>query len=483
MRRSEEWNVPHPEVLAIIRGRINCEQPNPSIDSFQGNFDNGYGNKVTMSQEQLLLRGAILRNTKWVAGVVVYVGRDTKLSLNLEGASFKFSRVEILLNRCVMIIFGLQTVVCFIYSGLARGVDEEFAQAPYYFHLDSSYSDPIWAYIYDVFTWFILCSYLIPMNLYVLCEFAKYSMKFFIEWDENMVDRRDPEDPKGPRVNVSTVVEELGQIQYILSDKTGTLTENVMSLKGMSASGIMLDVPDEDTGVLLQSARMRRVSREGRGVIPAQSSPLRGTTDAEESDEAYYGQEKELILLAMAVCSTATCGKTPGEYVGESPDEVALAKAARANGIEMSDRSLDRCVISKAPREEWVGEYQVLAQLDFTSSRRRMDTLVRAPDGSIMLFCKGADSVMFDRTDVESGPLEAETSRATRHGRDLNALRTHLSWFSQRGFRTLVVSHTTIDGPTFSKWLVKWKEQRRSVRSLGERGRSIYRAGSQDSNH
>jgi phospholipid-transporting ATPase len=462
----KEWNVPHPEVLAIIRGRINCEQPNPAIDSFQGNFDTGYGNKVTMSQEQLLLRGAVLRNTKWVAGAVVYVGRDTKLSLNLEGASFKFSRVEILLNRCVMIIFGLQTIVCLIYSGLARGVDEEFAQAPYYFHLDDSYRDPVWAYIYDMFTWFILCSYLIPMNLYVLCEFAKYSMKFFIEWDENMVDWRDPKSPKGPRVNVSTVVEELGQIQYILSDKTGTLTENIMSLKGMSASGIMLDVPDEDAGILIQSERIRRVSREGRGVIPSES-PKASVTDT--TGEDYYGKEKELILLAMAVCSTATCGKTPGEYVGESPDEVALAKAARANGIEMTERGLGRCVISKAPREQWVGEYQVLAQLDFTSSRRRMDTLVRAPDGSIMLFCKGADSVMFDRTDVGSGPLEAETDRSTRHGRDLNALRTHLSWFSQRGFRTLVVSYSTIDEGMLSKWLVKWREAKAAVYDRSKR--------------
>ena len=133
-----DWNVTKPEVLAGFRGMIHCEQPNPEIESFKGNFDTGWGDKITMSQEQLLLRGSILRNTEWIVGAVVYVGIDTKLSLNLEGQKFKFSRVEILLNRCVITIFILQTIVCFTWSGIARSMDKVFNADPYNMHLDEN---------------------------------------------------------------------------------------------------------------------------------------------------------------------------------------------------------------------------------------------------------------------------------------------------------------------------------------------------------
>ena len=100
-----------------------------------------------------------------------------------------------------------------------------------------------------------------------------------------------------------------------------------------------------------------------------------------------FAEEKDLILLAMALCSTVTTHKETGAFAGESPDEVALAQSAKANGFSLKFRGLDTCIMESAGNhEEWVGEFEVLAQLEFTSSRRRMDTLIRCPrNGKILL--------------------------------------------------------------------------------------------------
>ena len=108
-----------------------------------------------MSQEQLLLRGSILRNTEWIVGAVVRRHRY-KIKPQFRGPKIQVFCVEILLNRCVITIFILQTIVCFTWSGIARSMDKVFNADPYNMHLDEKYSDLNWAYIYDVFTWFIL---------------------------------------------------------------------------------------------------------------------------------------------------------------------------------------------------------------------------------------------------------------------------------------------------------------------------------------
>ena len=98
-----------------------------------------------------------------------------------------------------------------------------------------------------------------------------------------------------------------------------------------------------------------------------------GRTISRHESQQAFKTEKDLILLAMAVCSTVTTNKDTGAFAGESPDEVALAKAAKENGYALKSRGIDTCILDAAgDHPEWVGEFEILAQLEFTSSRRRM---------------------------------------------------------------------------------------------------------------
>jgi magnesium-transporting ATPase (P-type) len=72
------------ERVEQLKGTIKCETPNMKINSFTGTFNQG--DTVTpINNDNVLLRGSVLRNTKWVLGVVVYTGQDTKLQVSMSG--------------------------------------------------------------------------------------------------------------------------------------------------------------------------------------------------------------------------------------------------------------------------------------------------------------------------------------------------------------------------------------------------------------
>jgi magnesium-transporting ATPase (P-type) len=127
---------------------------------------------------------------------------------------------------------------------------------------------------------------------------------------------------------------------------------------------------------------------------------------------------------------------------GPSPDEVALVECARSVGFEYVSRSASETTLSIYGRTV---TYETLYVMEFSSERQRMSVIVRCPDGTIKLFCKGADAMMLQR-------LSKDTS-----GDLLARVNDNLHFFSTKGLRTLLVCTRIIDPGQFERWADRYE--------------------------
>ncbi|KAM7542982.1 hypothetical protein Aperf_G00000004967 [Anoplocephala perfoliata] len=220
-----------PEELANqLEGTIICQQPVDDFYKFYGKITveiTGTEINEPLGPECLLLRGARLRDTDFVYGVAVYTGPDTKMSLNSKGKQTKYSQVERQLNNFLVFILGFLIFISILFTIL------QFSLRPYdawYIYL---VKPTTWIVVQEFLGFLVLFNYIIPISLYVTIEFQKFFGSMFFGWDLQMYDS---EIDQPALVNTSDILEELGQVEYLFSDKTGTLTENCMVFQRFSVS-------------------------------------------------------------------------------------------------------------------------------------------------------------------------------------------------------------------------------------------------------
>lgn len=230
-------------------GYIECEQPQTDLYSFKGKIELEPNNStnlnvstnqlevstIPLTAENLLLRGSKVRNTEWVIGCAVYTGQNTKLALNSRITRNKMSSSEVWINRYLIFFLCLliaNVTVCYL---LKRYYDENKASHNTYLG-ESVYKteNVVKQVLQDYFSFLILFNYIIPISLYVTIEMQKFLGSFFMEWDNDLYDQ---ETDQPFIVNTSDLNEELGQINILFSDKTGTLTKNIMVFQKCSING------------------------------------------------------------------------------------------------------------------------------------------------------------------------------------------------------------------------------------------------------
>ncbi|KAL7743084.1 hypothetical protein ACLKA6_015012 [Drosophila palustris] len=216
-------------------GMIECETPGTDLYSFNGKIElaGGEGRVLPLSSENVLLRGSRVKNTECVIGCAIYTGMTTKLQLNSRLTRNKTASSETYVNRfLIFILIALIAIVTLLY--FLKRYNELFVipKLTYLGPAADGYS--VKQFLQDYLSFLILFNYLIPISLYVTIELQRVIGGFFMEWDNELYEK---ETDQQCIVNTSNLNEELGQINILFSDKTGTLTKNEMNFQQCSIAG------------------------------------------------------------------------------------------------------------------------------------------------------------------------------------------------------------------------------------------------------
>ncbi|KAJ3023347.1 UNVERIFIED_CONTAM: hypothetical protein HDU68_008648 [Siphonaria sp. JEL0065] len=451
---------------------------NITMDEFDPNEEIKFNHvKVPLNINSILLRGCILRNTEWVIGLALFTGKDTKICLNSGGTPSKQSKIERTMNPQVTSLIAFQNIV--------------------------------------------------PISLYLTVEIVKTIQSYFIYNDIQMYYEplNQPCVPKSWNLS-----DDLGQIDYIFSDKTGTLTRNIMQFKKCSINGSVYgqgEHPDpipaapstspsaaRKSVALKTSVSLTAIARKNgtlKNESPLSKEPLPSVTvtspsktkvnfltmknpkkmgggkidPISESDEFKYesndgglngggcgrggadgkGNDDDLkfadsqltrelgnmnhpqyaplrdFFTCLAVCHSVLISKEDDKpesfkYNAQSPDEAALVQAARDIGFVFKARNSTGLTVDVLGEDE---QTELLNVIEFNSTRKRMSVIVRRPAGEIVLYCKGADSVIYDRLAAGQDMMKTITSE-------------HLEEFAEDGLRTLCIAYSLLPAATYAKW-------------------------------
>jgi len=156
-----------------FEGSLTCETPNDQIYKFEGLIKKSDGQTVSLSQDHLLLRGSSLRNTDWVLGVVCYTGHDTRIMRNSVSSKQKFSNLEVLITKSIVIIFLIECIFCFVAAAYATYWNAIYMDTTGYLQLPSQ--SFLVVFVKTFFTWILLFTNMVPISLLVTVEVVKFA--------------------------------------------------------------------------------------------------------------------------------------------------------------------------------------------------------------------------------------------------------------------------------------------------------------------
>lgn len=290
----------------------------------------------------------------------------------------------------------------------------------------------------------LLYNNFIPISLYVTIELVNVGQAYLIASDAELYD----EELDCPCVvRSSNLVQELGMVSNIFSDKTGTLTRNEMKLVKFLVNGVLYDVPQGDNSTTENT--------EIRSVSPTQSPHSSGASLSSVHMTLKAGGTQCVALMkflrCLSTCHTVVRGKD-GKYRAESPDELALVEGVMPFDCSLVERSTALMTVTLAGNQQ---AFEILAVNAFNSDRKRMSVLLRdTVSGQYIALCKGADNIMMPLCNISDA-----------HKASISASLLDLA---RMGLRTLCVAERVLDNAAAGEWLAKYRAAASSITNRAE---------------
>ena len=468
----------------VFEGSTICDHPNPELYQLNGKMEVRFqvsdGKEDTqkifnipLDAKQLLLKGAKLRNTEWIIGIVVYTGHNCKIMKNSKEPRIKYSTVERLMNMMLIFILIVQSILCII-CAILRGIfyTNNIEDNPFLNYTEHSYGvEGLISY----FTYILLLNTMIPISLIITLEIVKLIQGAFISVD---VEGYSKIRQKYIKPNSVSLNEELGMVNYIFSDKTGTLTCNKMMFKfcvlGDNCYEFLRGTDDEQS-------EAAKAFREEENIIAfsnyAMYNALNNPSPLTPSSYQGFTVSNSLNLdtpsklineywQALALCHDCTIQVNDDgseEYIGMSPDSIELVKSAKLQGFSLTESgtsSIKRIKLGEDGKEH--KDIERLQIIEFTSDRKRESVIVK--DGSIIkLYIKGADSIIEER-------LSPNTKKEV-----LEQCKNYVNKFSAKGYRTLFIGMRILTQSEFDAFSKQLTEANLSLEGKDEKVAEAYK--------
>ena len=415
-----------------------------------------------ITQIQMLLKGSILKNTDWIIGIALYTGMNNKIILNSKMPRTKISLIEKKMNKYLIGIFIILMILCLISSFIHH---EKYKEHKVFYeqYILLERSINMESFI-TFFTYFLLLNTLIPISLIITMEIVKITQGIFISWDVEMYSKIRHKFAKAKTVSIN---EELGNVNYIFSDKTGTLTSNKMEFKYCVIYGKCYEY-DRKLKEINNIVKENNYTNEeifSNKNFKKKSFPITKiprnyfinllqknmnvspniSTEYNVNDTSFIDRESHIIYefwTAIAIAHECVCTKV-SEYSGVSPDDVELVKTAYEQGFTFLQSENDL-------REIRIGDviqsFKVLNVLNFSSERKRMSVIIRDKNNIIKLYSKGADCEISKRMSKNSkdDPYSIFTLKC-------------VDKLSCKGYRSLLIAYKIINEDEYTKWNQKLK--------------------------